>query len=185
MSSFWVIGIGVIAVIFIYVLIAYNGFVKSKNSIEEAFSTMDVYLKKRWDLVPNLVETVKGYVEHEQSTLKEIVELRNCSYEKMPINDKINQNNLLSKEINQLMALVEAYPDLKANTTFMELQLELSKIENDIVQSRKYFNAVVKEYNNKVEMFPSNVVARIMHFTKKELFVVNEEERENVKVNFK
>ncbi|WP_461811459.1 LemA family protein [Faecalimonas sp.] len=185
MGGLGLIAIGVIAVFFIYFLITYNGFIKLKNSIEEAFSTMDVYLKKRWDLVPNLVETVKGYAEHEQRTLKEIVELRNCSYDKMSMNDKINQNNLLGKEINQLMALAEAYPDLKANTNFMELQIELSKIENDIVQSRKYFNAVVKEYNNKVEMFPSNVLAKIMHFTRREMFVANVEERENVKVSFK
>lgn len=168
-----------------YVFITYNGFIKLKNSIEEAFSTMDVYLKKRWDLVPNLVETVKGYAAHEQRTFKEIVELRNCSYEKMSMSDKINQNNLLGKEINQLMALAEDYPDLKASTNFIALQTELSKIEDDIVQSRKYFNAVVKGYNDKVEMFPSNIIAKFMHLTKKEMFVVNAEERENIKVSFK
>ncbi len=185
MSSVGFIVIGVVAVILIYVFITYNGFIKLKNSIEEAFSAMDVYLKKRWDLVPNLVETVKGYVAHEQSTFKEIVELRNCAYGKMSMSDKINQNNVLGKGINQLMALAEAYPDLKANTNFIELQTELSKIEDDIAQSRKYFNAVVKRYNDKVEMFPSNIIAKIMHFTKKEMFVVNTEERENVKVSFK
>lgn len=185
MSFLGIVMIGVVVLIFIYILITYNSFVKLKNSIEEAFSTMDVYLKRRWDLVPNLVETVKGYAMHERSTLKEIVELRNCSYDKMSMSDKMDQNGLLGKQINQLMALAEAYPDLKANTNFIELQTELSKIENDIVQSRKYFNAVVKEYNDKVEMFPSNIIAKFMHFTRKEMFVVNVEERENVKVNFK
>ncbi len=177
--------VGIVILVLLYILITYNRFIKLKNSIEEAFSTMDVYLKRRWDLVPNLVETVKGYAMHEQSTLKEIVELRNCPYEKMSMSDKMNQNSLLGKQINQLMALAESYPDLKANENFIELQTELSKIENDIVQSRKYFNAVVKAFNDKVEMFPSNLIAKCMHLEKKEMFAVNTEERENVKVNFK
>ena len=184
MSLMGIIIISVLAIVLIYVFVTYNRFVRAKNVIEEAFSTMDVYLKKRWDLIPNLVETVKGYATHEQTTLKEIIKLRNDSYDKMSMDDKINQNSLLGKQIHQLMAVAEAYPNLKANTNFIELQTELSKIENDILQSRKYYNAVVREYNDRVEMFPSNIVAKLMHFTRKEMFIVDEEERENVKVTF-
>ena len=176
--------IAVVVLIIIYALATYNGFVQLNNKLKEAFSTMDVYLKKRWDLIPNIVETVKGYAKHEKDTLKEIVELRNGAYDKMSDDDKIKTNEQLSKEINKIMALAEAYPDLKANENFKDLSNQLSKIEDEIANSRKYYNAVVRMFNNKVEMFPSNIFACLFRYKSKAMFEANANERENVKVEF-
>ena len=174
--------ITIIVLIVIYALALYNSFVKLNNKVKEAFSTMDVYLKKRWDLIPNIVETVKGYAKHEKSTLKEVVELRNSAYEKMSDEEKIKTNKQLSSGINKIMALVEAYPELKANENFKDLSNQLTKIEDDIANSRKYYNGVVRIYNNKVEMFPSNIFAGLFGYKSKAMFEVSANERENVKV---
>lgn len=176
--------IAILALIIIYVLASYNSFVKLNNKVKEAFSTMDVYLKKRWDLIPNIVETVKGYVQHEKDTLKEVVELRNSAYEKMSDTEKIKTNEQLSSGISKVMALAEAYPDLKSNENFKDLSKELSKVEDDIANSRKYYNGVVRIYNNKVEMFPSNIFAGLFGYKSKTMFEANTNERENVKVEF-
>ena len=176
--------IGVIALLVIYVLVTYNGFVRIKNRVEEAFSTMDVYLKKRWDLIPNIVETVKGYTKHEKSTLSEVIKLRNSAYDDMSNGDKIKANQELSKGITKIMALAEQYPDLKANENFKDLSAQLTQIEDEIANSRKYYNGTVREFNDKVQMFPSNVVAMIFGYKAKEMFEANEEERKNVKVSF-
>ncbi len=174
--------IAIIAVILIYIFALYNSFVKLTNKVKEAFSTMDVYLKKRWDLIPNLVETVKGYAEHEKSTLKEVIELRNSNYDDMSDDQKIKANKQISRNISKIMALAEAYPDLKANENFLNLQNDLKLIEDEIAQSRKYYNAVVRIYNNKVEMFPSNIFAKLFGYKSKSMFEINSDERENVKV---
>lgn len=176
--------IAILALIIIYVLASYNSFVKLNNKVKEAFSTMDIYLKKRWDLIPNIVETVKGYVQHEKDTLKEVVELRNSAYEKMSDTEKIKTNEQLSSGISKVMALAEAYPDLKSNENFKDLSKELSKVEDDIANSRKYYNGVVRIYNNKVEMFPSNIFAGLFGYKSKTMFEANTNERENVKVEF-
>ena len=175
--------IGVIALLVIYVLVTYNGFVRIKNRVEEAFSTMDVYLKKRWDLIPNIVETVKGYAKHEKSTLSEVIKLRNGAYDDMSSDEKIKANQELSKGITKIMALAEQYPDLKANENFKDLSAQLTKIEDEIANSRKYYNGTVREFNDKVQMFPSNIVAMIFGYKAKTMFEANEEERKNVKVN--
>ena len=175
--------IGVIVLLVIYVLITYNGFVRIKNRVEEAFSTMDVYLKKRWDLIPNIVETVKGYAKHEKSTLSEVIKLRNGAYDDMSSDEKIKANQELSKGITKIMALAEQYPDLKANENFKDLSAQLTKIEDEIANSRKYYNGTVREFNDKVQMFPSNVVAMIFGYKTKTMFEANEEERKNVKVS--
>ena len=175
--------IGVIALLVIYVLVTYNGFVRIKNRVEEAFSTMDVYLKKRWDLIPNIVETVKGYAKHEKSTLSEVIKLRNGVYDDMSSDEKIKANQELSKGITKIMALAEQYPDLKANENFKDLSAQLTKIEDEIANSRKYYNGTVREFNDKVQMFPSNVVAMIFGYKAKTMFEANEEERKNVKVS--
>ncbi len=179
-----IFGIIVIILVFLFVFLflSYNSFVKLNNRVKEAFSTMDVYLKKRWDLIPNLVEVVKGYTKHEADALKEIVELRNSNYDKMSDQEKIKANQSLSNSITKIMGLVENYPDLKANENFLKLQQSLSGIEDEIAQSRKYYNAVVRNYNNKVEMFPSNFVAKLFGFKTKEMFEAKDIERENVKV---
>ena len=175
--------IAIIVLIVIYALALYNSFVKLNNKVKEAFSTMDVYLKKRWDLIPNIVETVKGYAKHEKDTLKEVVELRNSTYDKMSDEEKIKTNEQLSSGINKIMALAEAYPDLKANENFKDLSNQLVKVEDEIANSRKYYNATVRDFNNRVEMFPSNIVAKLLGYKSKSMFEANEEERQNVKVS--
>lgn len=180
--TYVMIGVGVL--IIIYGFSVYNGFIRLNNTVKEAFSTMDVYLKKRWDLIPNIVETVKGYAEHEKDTLKEIVDLRNSSYDKMSDEEKIKTGDELSSRVSKIVALAEAYPDLKANENFRDLSNQLSKIEDDIANSRKYYNGAVKIYNNKVEMFPSNIFANIFGYKTKEMFEASASERENVKVKF-
>lgn len=174
--------IAIIVLIVVYALTLYNSFVKLNNKVKEAFSTMDVYLKKRWDLIPNIVETVKGYAEHEKNTLKEVVELRNSAYDKMSDEEKIKTNEKLSSGISEIMALAEAYPDLKANENFKDLSNQLTKVEDEIANSRKYYNGVVRIYNNKVKMFPSNVFAGLFGYKSKAMFEVSSNERENVKV---
>ena len=173
-----------IVIIVLYTLITYNNFIKLKNMVKEAFSTMDVYLKKRWDLIPNIVETVKGYAKHEENTLKEIVELRNNSYDSMTDDEKVQTNQRISKDIGQIMLLAESYPDLKASANFQDLSRELSKVEEDIANARKYYNGVIEMFNNKVEMFPSNIFAKLFGYKTKAMFETDERERENIKVQF-
>ena len=175
----------VVLILIIWFIASYNGFVRLKNSIEEAFSTMDVYLKKRYDLIPNLVETVKGYASHEKETLERVIAARNMAASATTVEGRVEGENALAGTLKSLFAIAEAYPDLKANTNFMELQGELRRIEDEIANSRKYYNAVVKTYNTKREVFPSSIVAGMFRFEKKPLFEVGSEaERENVRVQF-
>lgn len=176
--------VAVVALLIVYSLICYNRFVKLNNKVKEAFSTMDVYLKKRWDLIPNIVETVKGYANHEKDALKEVVELRNSVYDRMSDDEKIKANEQLSNGISKIMALAEAYPDLKANENFKDLSNQLAKVEDDVANSRKYYNGVVRIYNDKVEMFPSNIFAGIFGYKSRAMFEANASERENIKVEF-
>lgn len=174
--------IAIIVVLVLYIVLTINKLIQLKNNVNEAFSTMDVYLKKRWDLIPSLVETVKGYASFENSTLKEVVELRNKSYDDMSDNDKINANNKISDRVSKIMAIAESYPDLKASDNFINLSKDLTQVENEIANSRKYYNANVREYNNKVEMFPSNIVAKLFGYKTKNMFEALKEEKENIKV---
>ena len=180
----WIILIVILVLLVIYLISTYNSFVRLRNSVREAFSTMDVYLKKRWDMIPNLVETVKGYAKHEKETLEGVIKLRNSAYDSMSPEEKIATNQELSRGITKIMALAENYPELKANTNFTDLSNQLARVEEDIANSRKYYNAVVRKYNDKVEMFPSNLVASIFGFKLEKMFEIVEEERENVKVEF-
>jgi len=180
----WIIIIAVLVVLVLWGLSAYNSFVKLDNQVEESFSTMDVYLKKRWDLIPNIIETVKGYAKHEKTTLEEIVNLRNGSYDKMSTEDKVEANNKLTEGVTKLMAIAEAYPDLKANENFKDLSNQLAVVEEDIANARKYYNGTVRMFNDKVEMFPSNLIAKIFGYKTKKMFEINESERANVKVEF-
>ncbi len=172
----------VIVLIIIYAFILYNKFIKLNNKVKEAFSIMDVYLKKRWDLIPNLVDTVKEYAKHEENTLKNVISLRNNVYDKMSIEEKLKVNEQLSHDISKIMILKEDYPNLKANDNFKDLSKELVKVEDDIANSRKYYNGTVRIYNNKVEMFPNNILASILGFKSKTMFATNINERENVKI---
>lgn len=177
----WII-IGLLVIILIYILLLFNSLIKLNNNVEEAFSTMDVYLKKRWDLIPNIVETIKSYSKYEKTVFKDIVELRNKSYENMTYEDKIKLNEKLSKNINTFIILSEEYPKLKSNESYINLIKELSKIEEDIANARKYYNGTVRIYNNKVEIFPNNIFARIFGYKVKPMFKINNDEKESVKV---
>lgn len=176
--------LGIIVIGLAYIFAIYNSFIKLRNSVKEAFATMDVYLKKRWDLIPNLVEVVKGYVKHESEVLEKVTELRNITYDKMSQVDKIDINEKLATGVSQLIAVSENYPELKASQNFSELSSQLSRIEDEIANSRKYYNAVVKNLNNKVEMFPSNIVAKIFKFESSRMFEVDIKEKDNIKVEF-
>ncbi len=179
----WII-LGIILVIVIWVFATYNTLVSLRNRVKDSWSQIDVQLKRRFDLIPNLVETVKGYTKHEKDTLKEVVEARNTYLSATLPEEQMKADGELTKAVSKLFALSESYPDLKANTNFTELQNELNETENKIAISRQFYNDVVMQYNNKVEMVPSNIVASIFKFTKETFFQANETERENVKVKF-
>lgn len=174
--------IGIVLVVLVFLFIMLNSFIKLNNKVSEAFATMDVYLKKRWDLIPNLVETVKGYAKHEKDTLEEVIKLRSGDYDIMSSDEKIRANTKITNGISRIMALAESYPNLKANENFSSLAKELVKIEDEIAQSRKYYNATVRLFNNKVEMVPSNIVAKLFGYKEKMMFEASNEERDNVKV---
>lgn len=185
MSIGLIIVIAVIAVLVIWFIAMYNGFVKIKNRVDEAFATIDVYLKKRYDLIPNLVETVRGYAAHEQGTLEKVVQARNMAQSASSDQEKIEADNMLSGTLKSLFAVAEGYPDLKANTNFIDLQNQLKAVEEDIANARKYYNAVVREFNTKREVFPSNIIAGMFRFDARPLYEVETaEERQNVKVQF-
>lgn len=173
-----------VIIVIIYIFTTYNSLVKLKNQVKDADATLNAYLKKRWDLIPNLVETVKGYAAHEKNTLLEIIQMRKQTYSSMSEEEKTQTNKQLLRNVKKLLALAEAYPELKANENFMNLSNQLKSVEEDIVNARKYYNATVCIYNNKVEMVPSNIVANIFGFKLKNMFEMNEEEKENMKVSF-
>lgn len=175
----------IIVILGIWFISAYNKFIKMKNKIEEAFATMDVYLKKRWDLVPNLVNTVKAYAQHEKSTFESIAALRSRNYDSMSANEKVEANGLMGGLLGRLIATAEAYPELKANENFLDLQRKLNEFEDDIANSRKYYNGCVRQMNTAVESFPSNIIAGIFHFERYKMYEVDDaRERENVNVDF-
>jgi LemA protein len=179
------IGIVIIIVLLAVLAVAsYNGFVKSQNKIEEAFSTMDVYLKKRYDMIPNLVEIVKQYSIHEKETLEKIVQARSMAINARSMEERGQNENMLSGALKSLFAISEGYPELKANENYLDLQNELADLEDEISQSRKYYNGVVKVMNNKVEIFPSNLFAKIFGFNRYPYFMADEYERQNVEIRF-
>ena len=182
-----IIGIIIAAAAVLIVLFfvsTYNGFVRLRNKCEEAFATMDAYLKKRRDLIPNLVETVKGYTKHESETLEAVIAARNRAVGSGGMAELQESENALTAGLSRIFALAESYPDLKANTNFIDLQQQLGSIEDDILQSRKYYNAVVRSFNTKREVFPQSLVAGMMHLEKKEYFEIDEADRATVQVSF-
>lgn len=169
----------------IWVITVYNKFIKLRNNVEEAFSTMDVYMKKRYDLIPNFVETVKGFATHEKETLEKVMEARYSAMNSATTEQKLENENVLQGALKSLFAVTENYPTLQANANFQELQATLRQLEEEIASSRTYYNGVVKLYNTTRETFPNNIIAGMFGFTKKELFEVDApEERKNVKVSF-
>lgn len=175
--------IGIILLLVSYIFITYNSFIKLSNIVQEAFSTMDIYLKKRWDLVPNLVEVVKGYANHEKAVFEQVTTLRTNTYQNMSMNKKINVNEQLAQGISKIMAISESYPDLKANQNFLELSRDLTKIEDEIANSRKYYNGSVRIFNTKIQIFPNNIIAKLFNFKEANMFEANIEEKNNVKVD--
>ena len=172
--------LGIIVLAVLYAVFVYNGLVRSRQVAEEAWSGIDVQLKRRADLIPNLIETVKGYATHEKSTLEEVVELRNKA-QAVPSGDvaaRGQAEGLLGAALGRVMALAEAYPDLKANQNFSELQHSLETMESEIQMSRRYYNGAARDLNVKVESFPSNLVAGQFGFSKREYFeITNEADR--------
>ena len=181
----WLIVVIVVLVLLVlYVVSVYNSLVSLRNKVNDQYSQIDVELKRRFDLVPNLVETVKGYTKHEKTTLEDIVKARNTYANAGNMQDQLKADGELTNAISKLFALAESYPDLKANENFINLQNELSEIEQKIVYARQFYNDSVLKLNNKIEMFPSNIIAGMFNFSKKEFFEASNEERANVKVKF-
>ena len=181
-----VIGIIVVAVLLIFGFFIgnYNILVQLRNRVRDQWSQIDIQLKRRFDLVPNLVETVKGYTKHEKETLEGVVKARNAYQTATTPEEQMKADGELTKTLTKLFALAEAYPDLKANDNFMELQTELSNIEEKISTARQFYSDSVLNYNNRVQMFPSNIVASMFGFREEKYFEALSEERENVKVKF-
>ena len=188
----YIIGFGLFLLL-IWIISAYNKLVKKKLATESAWADIDTQLKKRFDLIPNLVEIVKGYASYEKETLNKIIEARskaseisidikNITPEKMA-EFQANQGEL-TNALGKLFVLSEAYPDLKANQNFLDLQKQLQTVEEDLNMARRFYNGTVKEYNEMIQIFPSNIVAKIFSFAEKPFFEVNDSERENVKVKF-
>ena len=180
-NMIWVIlGLAVLAAI--YYVTTFNGFIRLQNMIEEAFSTMDVYLVKRAELIPNLVNVVKGYAKHESETLEKVILARNAATTNA---EKMEADNQITEALKSVFALAESYPELKSNSNFLLLQQQLNDIENDIANSRKYYNGVVRQYNTKLQTFPSSFIAQAKNFVRQPLFEVSDDrQRENVKVEF-
>lgn len=173
---------GILAAVFVGI---YNSLIKLRNTSEQAWSDVDVQLKRRYDLVPNLVETVKGYAAHEKSTFEKVVQARNVAMQASSPGDKTQAENMFQSTLRSLFAVAEAYPELKANENFKQLQGELSSVEEQIQLSRRYYNAVVRDLNTKIESVPSNIVANMFAFQKKEYFELDSaEERAAPKVSF-
>lgn len=180
----WIV-LGVVVVAVVWYVVTYNSFVSLNVKCEEAYSTMDIYLKKRYDLIPNLVETVKGYAKHESETLESVIAARGAAVSANTPEAKAAAESTLNGALSRLLAISESYPDLKANANFADLQSQLQQMENEIANSRKYYNGVVKSFNIKCQSIPSNIVASMAHFTVKPLFeITNDVERANVKVQF-
>lgn len=180
----WII-IGVVVVLIaLYVVSTYNGLVSLKNRVQDQWSQIDVELKRRFDLIPNLVNTVKGYAKHESETLENVIKARNSYLSASTPEGQMEADGELTNAINHLFALSESYPDLKANENFKDLQGQLKDTEDKISYARKFYNDTALQLNNKIEMFPSNIIAKMFNFKKVEFFKANEAEKENVKVEF-
>lgn len=181
------VAIGILVAIALYAIVIYNGLVKARQMVREAWSGIDVQLKRRADLIPNLIETVKGYAKHESGTLKEVIEMRSRA-QAVPsgnIAERAQAEGMLSAALGKLFALAEDYPDLKANQNFAELQDSLETIESEIQMSRRYYNGAARDLNVKVESFPSNMVANTFKFDQADYFEIeNEADRAVPKVDF-
>ena len=177
--------LAILVIIVIAIIAIYNGLVKARIKVDNAWSQIDVQLQRRFDLIPNFVETVKGYMTHESETFEKIAELRSSWANAGSVSEKAKLDNELSDTLKTIMAISEGYPDLKANQNFSELSEELRNTENKISFARQFYNDAVTIYNTKLEVFPSNVIANMFHFKARDLFnTESDEARKNVKVDF-
>ncbi len=179
------IALAILIVVVLFIIATYNGLVAGRQKVKNAWSQIDVQLQRRFDLIPNFVETVKGYMNHEQETFEKIAALRTSWANATTVDEKAELNNQLSGTLKTIMAVSENYPELKANQNFLDLQEELRNTENKISFSRQFYNDSVTMYNTKLELFPSNIIANMFHFTAEPLFAAESEEaKKNVKVDF-
>lgn len=182
--KWWMILIIVLVLIVLWAISVYNSLVALRNRVKDQWAQIDVQLKRRFDLIPNLVETVKGYTKHESETLEAVIKARNTYVSATVPEEQMKADGELTKAISKLFALTESYPELKANTNFQALQQELTETESKIAAARQFYNDTVMVYNNKVAMVPSNIIASLFKFNKEAFFEANETERQNVQVKF-
>lgn len=184
MSIVLLIVLAVVVLVILYVVGVYNGLITLRTRVEEAWSDIDIQLKRRYDLIPNLINTVKGYATHEKGVFEKVTEARSASMRAGSVAEKAQAENMLSSTLKSLFAVAEAYPDLKANQNFLELQRELSDTENKISYSRRFYNGNVRDFNIKIQVFPSNIIAGMFKFNAKEMFEAQEADKEVPKVQF-
>ena len=182
--KWWVVLIIVVVLIVLWAISVYNKLIALRNRVKDQWAQIDVQLKRRFDLIPNLVETVTGYTKHESETLEAVIKARNTYVSATLPEDQMKADGELTKAISKLFALTESYPELKANTNFQALQKELTETESKISSARQFYNDTVMVYNNKVAMVPSNIIASLFKFEKEAFFEANETERQNVQVKF-
>lgn len=183
MNSWIIVGI-VVAVIIFFIVILYNSLIRLKNQVKNSWAQIDVQLKRRNDLIPNLIETVKGYMKHEKETLENITKARSAMMDAKGVEDKAQASNQMTQTLKSLFAVSENYPDLKANQNFMQLQEEITGTENKISYSRQHYNDIVMVFNTKIQTFPYNMFASMLNFKDEKMFEATAEERKNVKVKF-
>ena len=174
----------IVAVVIIFIVGMYNSLVRLRNRVKNAWSQIDVQLKRRYDLIPNLVETAKGYLKHERETLEKVVQARNMAMGAQGVAEQAKAEGQLTQTLKSLFAVVENYPDLKANQNMMMLQEELTSTENRIAFARQHYNDSTMTYNNSIQVFPKNIIAGMFNFKESEFFEADETERKNVKVQF-
>lgn len=179
-----IVVVGLLFLLVCYMIGIYNKLVNARNKVDNQFSQIDVQLKRRSDLIPNLVETVKGYTKHEEGTLTKVIEARSKAISANGVNAKVEAENELSGAISKLLAITEAYPELKANENFLALQNDLKDTEDKITYARQFYNDTAMNFNNLVEMFPSNIIAKMFKFIKYEFFKAEEAAKETPKVKF-
>lgn len=180
----WIV-LGIIVVVAMFAIGVYNGLITLKNKVDEAWADIETQLKRRYDLIPNIVETVKGYAGHEKDTFEKVIKARSAAMGAGTLEDKAQAENMLSGTLKSLFALAENYPDLKANQNFLDLQQTLRDVEDHLQLSRRYYNATVRDFNTKIEVFPNNLLVGMLGFKKRDFFQTDsEEERKNVKVSF-
>lgn len=182
--ALWIV-LGIVAVLIIAIIGIFNSLITLKNRVDEAWSDIDVQLKRRHDLIPNLIETVKGYAAHEQGTFEKVTQARTAAMQAGSADEKAKAENILSGTLKSIFALAENYPDLKANQNFLELQKELTDTEDKIQASRRFYNGNVRDFNTKIQVFPNNLMAGMLGFQNRQFFEIAEAaERENIQVKF-